>query len=740
MEYWPVLETKTRKLILDLVEPTVRRTNDHKVLIDQLKIAEDIYSRRLETQETMIDRINSKLTIIDEFARRLIQFESDLRIFDLKSENERDKIKDAAILLTSRVTTNESNIEALTGKSECLRLDIQLQEQNLNTTRTQLSDSISQHEAEMRAGFKYEEEKRQELELFTLNTDKKVTTLTQDFSDLDLLAKNTARMANDSAEQIENLNETLMKMKKDVREQTERIRSLTLNYNRQATEAIKKLKDQISNIGNEEPVKNFDMVTEVLYGTFTDLPTRKKIADAEAEYIKRFDKEKFSDVIKEKIEKFALRSSELISIQLPKEKKKKKKFKLADLMSMDTKLKTHEEKMKNLEEKIIYIEGSQEQSRKNLNESSSESESDDLASSIQVFQQNAEVFAKIIGVKDHTSEIEALKEMISQCNLTLTDFTGQILAISEKFSNEVNEIHGQTDSLQVEDEKIYSRIDQVSNFIKETYSELEGLAKKEGNDVSMIYSQIKLNHEDANEKIDKIKGIFDKFMDDTSKNVQSIDFQVQQAVYECNAASSQRKRDHNDNHNEFNRIHQQAENFVKIQELHMKRIEVLQHLLARVNEFLRIEVALQYQDEIDREAIALIGYKETKLKGSKPSTSFGRASISLDKQCISCSGQVNMITSAFKIACLAYTPSPVLYKDSSYTRIELLEQQRKMIEGLPEGSKEETITVERTRKSKTPKPGWRPVSSLSMCVTSGLAQTPDLPPISLSKRTNNYMQ
>jgi chromosome segregation ATPase len=737
MEYWPVLETKARTLILDLVEPTVRRTNDHKKLIDQLKIAEDIYSRRLESQETMIERINNRLTILDEYARRLIQFESDLRIFDLKAENEREKIRDAAELLASRVTTNEENIEALNGKAECLRLDIQIVEQNLNSTRTSLSDNLSQHEQEMKAGFESEEEKRKELEISALNTERKVQSLTKEFSELDLLSKNTARLTQDSAEQIESLSESLSKAKKEFKDQTERIRSLTLNYNRQSTESIKKLKDNLSSLQTEQPLQTHSQITEILYSTFTDLPTRKKIAETEFSILPRFENLSIPEVLKAKILEFSERSQALINTEIPK--KKKKKFKIADLLTMDNKLKTHEEKMKDLEVKVAYIEGSHEQSKKNLHESSSESESDELANNLQVFKENAEVFAQIIGVKDYGGEIEALKEMIGQCNMTLTDFTSQIIEISQKFTGEINSIHQTTDQLQVEDEKIYNQIDQNRNFIKETYSELEKLSKKEEKDLEFVLVEIKNTREVAAEKIKNIQEILDKFMDDTSKTVQSIDYQVQQAVYECNAASSQRKRDHNDNNNEFSKIHQQAENFTIIQENQLRKLDTMQNVLSKIHEFLKIGIALQYQDEIDREAIALIGYKETKTKTAKPGTAFGRASVSLDKQCISCSGQVNLITSAFKIACLAYTPSLVFYKDSSFTRIELLEFQRKIIEGLPQGHQEE-VSVDRTRKSKTPKPHWRPVSSLSMCVPSGLAQTPDLPPISLSKRTNNYMQ
>lgn len=740
MEYWPVLETKCRKLILDLIEPTVRRTNDQKVQIDQLRMSEDAFSRKLDSHDTMLERINNRLTMLDDFARRLIQFESDLRIYDIKSENERSKIKEAAELLTERVKKNEENIENLFGKAECLRLDNQMTSQNLNNTRSVLADSIEIIKTEMVTGFNLAEENRKNLELAYLNTEKKVKTTSKDLAEVDLLAKQTARSVEEYEEKIDRIFMQLTTVQREYKEQTDKIRSLTLNYNRQAMEALKKLKEQIKDqISNEQPIETYTMITELLYGTFTDLPTQKKIAEAESQILPKFESLKIPESLKLKICEFGSRSLELVNKELPKEKKKKKKkFKIADLLTMDSKIKNHEEKMTKLEEKITTIEGSKSQSKANLNDSS-ESESDEITSTLEVLKQNAEALAQIIGVKDFTDDIELLKQMIEQCNMALTDISSQIVQVSEGIEKEIGSINDCTDKLQQEDEKIEIKVEGVLSFLKETYSDLQALTNKESQDIQQVKQVIAKNSEDTQEKIVKINETVDNFIEKTGKNITTIEYQVQQALFECSATSTQRKRDLNDSHLEFSKIHQHADILTKSQEVHYKRIEGIQTIVNRITEFLKIGIILQYQDEIDRESIALIGYKESKshLK-NKPGTSFGKPSISLDKQCISCSGQVNMITSAFKIACLAYTPSPVNYKENTYQRLELLELQKKMIEGVPDNFKEDVI-VERVRNSKTPKPNWRPVSSLSMCIPSGSAQTPDLPPISLAKRINNYV-
>merc|ERR1719377_335652 len=46
--------------------------------------------------------------------------------------------------------------------------------------------------------------------------------------------------------------------------------------------------------------------------------------------------------------------------------------------------------------------------------------------------------------------------------------------------------------------------------------------------------------------------------------------------------------------------------------------------------------------------------------------------LSVDKRCLSCSGQAPTILSAFKMACLQYNPSPVKFHDVDHNRHDFL--------------------------------------------------------------------
>ena len=156
------------------------------------------------------------------------------------------------------------------------------------------------------------------------------------------------------------------------------------------------------------------------------------------------------------------------------------------------------------------------------------------------------------------------------------------------------------------------------------------------------------------------------FYDEISKSNQILDLQVQQAALECNAAVTQRKRDHCDNQAEFRKIQGIFEAFNKKNDKVNKNIENFSRTVTLLIEFARIVSVLMQQDEIDRESIALFGVKD--LKNSK-----FKSPVMIDKQCITCSGQPNFITNAFKLACLAYSPTSVMFKETVYERYELIE-------------------------------------------------------------------
>jgi hypothetical protein len=83
---------------------------------------------------------------------------------------------------------------------------------------------------------------------------------------------------------------------------------------------------------------------------------------------------------------------------------------------------------------------------------------------------------------------------------------------------------------------------------------------------------------------------------------------------------------------------------------------------------LDIQLALEMQDEMDKNSISLLGISkelDAQMDKNKPI-------LKIDKNCISCSTHKSFILKGFKMACLYYSPSNVQYDSKFYTRDELL--------------------------------------------------------------------
>lgn len=84
------------------------------------------------------------------------------------------------------------------------------------------------------------------------------------------------------------------------------------------------------------------------------------------------------------------------------------------------------------------------------------------------------------------------------------------------------------------------------------------------------------------------------------------------------------------------------------------------------------------QDEIDRKTIQLSAYSEN--KQSCKSVIRPKLSVSLKPECMSCTGQGPLVYSAFKMACLNYAPSEIMYEGKNYTRQVLIEKLGEVLE------------------------------------------------------------
>ncbi|CAK9074997.1 unnamed protein product [Durusdinium trenchii] len=113
--------------------------------------------------------------------------------------------------------------------------------------------------------------------------------------------------------------------------------------------------------------------------------------------------------------------------------------------------------------------------------------------------------------------------------------------------------------------------------------------------------------------------------------------------------------------------------------------------LEAIVESQQIAAQIDYHEDQDRQEISLFGCKpvdrgdrsEQLLPSISKDTPRKRETaslISLDKRCLSCCGGAGAVLAGFKIACLNYTAGPVEYRQTMYSRAELLHLQSKLVD------------------------------------------------------------
>jgi hypothetical protein len=125
-------------------------------------------------------------------------------------------------------------------------------------------------------------------------------------------------------------------------------------------------------------------------------------------------------------------------------------------------------------------------------------------------------------------------------------------------------------------------------------------------------------------------------------------------------------------------------------------------------ELSKMQIMAEDQDEKDKDSISLLGGKDGGAKSSQPlSTTNANAApkmftgnaqtnqsnieefnnkkkaakkiAGIDPKCLSCSGQASSLLQTFKLACIAYAPNAVSYRNIDFKRTKLLAMRKFLV-------------------------------------------------------------
>ena len=167
-----------------------------------------------------------------------------------------------------------------------------------------------------------------------------------------------------------------------------------------------------------------------------------------------------------------------------------------------------------------------------------------------------------------------------------------------------------------------------------------------------------MNSDDSNSDNQSVTSVhYNKFSPESSGSVDPVKLENDLATIRRSVAALEKNQ---------KSIEETAENTKKRLETSLQQFTNVSELVSQIVEFNKGIHLILSKEEEDRENLNLIGFSENSSKSNPKSY------LSLKPECITCSGNNTIITSAFKMACINYNPSPLKYNSSIISKKQLI--------------------------------------------------------------------
>lgn len=274
---WLTLENKIRKLVKELVEPTIRRALENRDALEKLKKREAIMQEKIDEQELNLAKVSKKVNTIDDYSRRLMEFEASLRMFEAQIAHAKESMLTESDGLNKKIVYLEEMVRVLEHQREQQRSDMNYTNQNiveLNAELIRRITALAEVETNNNTAILVRASAAEE-RMATLEAYNKVIqeSLGNAETNLERLKKTT-----------EETNETMIKIKESVKtvksEQIEMINTTQRQVIAHGTQMQQSLQKFGQFLDSDYAIKMQFTISEILHHCL-DLKQRKKLAEYE---------------------------------------------------------------------------------------------------------------------------------------------------------------------------------------------------------------------------------------------------------------------------------------------------------------------------------------------------------------------------------------------------------------------------------------------------------------------------
>jgi len=301
-------------------------------------------------------------------------------------------------------------------------------------------------------------------------------------------------------------------------------------------------------------------------------------------------------------------------------------------------------------------------------------------------------------VQRSKANVQQLERMQEEVNELIREANSNVAALKQTVGNVVNDVK----------EHFRTATNTIASHNAAMISEVRSSYQEELGNAANLRSDVMKFMQDTQRNISHLEEVVSHSHEQTEQMVKEVRIDVEDL-------NRKRKRDKNTSDLESKGLKKRLNGVFETSDVVARGLEHLSSVLWSILQSERAASALDFQDDLDRAKVALMGYKDQKpgddagprSKGpARPASVQGMHNesqrsargkgdghrhddgdgtgrgpvVSVDQRCISCSGQAATVMAGFKVACLQYAPGPVAYQNRTFERKDLLNLRQQLLD------------------------------------------------------------
>jgi len=281
---WLQVENKARALIKDLLEPTIRRVSETVKQIDELAQFQTTLNYKTEDLEILVNNVEKRLIVIDEFSKKMNEFEGYQQLMDSKNSRDREEIRSSLYTCSQKLIIFEEDLSVLQKQKDSIREDLTTASTVILNNKLETEEQIEKVKKMVRDNFYSQQSRFDGVEQGVMKLQESLKSFTSNLVQTDSLAKETARLGAENSKGVKGCERKIKELSKKAGEDLEKVRNIGIVN----TSDVSKLKAEVNRLNekiriDENGVNLQIMFTEPLYSLFKDLPTLKVLAGFDKE-------------------------------------------------------------------------------------------------------------------------------------------------------------------------------------------------------------------------------------------------------------------------------------------------------------------------------------------------------------------------------------------------------------------------------------------------------------------------